>query len=489
MSQSQVINAQGWTVLTPSADSRMIYVSSSTGNDANSGLSESQPKKTITAALNIARKGYPDWVMLKSGDVWAERYLEWNRSGRSATERAVLTSYGSGPRPVISKSGFLYWGPNEPAGAILSNVAWMNLNFQGDKSTNPATLSVKAFLCSGRMQNILIEGCRFNDFTSAMDFQYGSSVDGTTNLAIRRNEFSECGGMGLFTSHLNDMLLEENIFDHCGWFGGASSTKHNAYLFEIKRLIARGNIFSRGSNFGLKMSADNPSTFTDFIIEDNLFIKNAFGLDHSAGVKGDPFTTYTHENGQVKRNVFTQMGNGINQDLVGWLLNSRAVVWDGNLFVHKPAVSSGIILNWDGHHKDITVKNSVVYDWALGTGRVEADYLEWNKPKIDGYTLTGNQINMPAVSYADPSRSVGSYYASIGGTDDATAFVTAAMSHLSRDTFDTKYTAASVNEYLRAGFALASPTIDPPAPSTLESDVHEILTILRWLKNEWGSQQ
>src|SRR5690606_6278561 len=39
--QSMDVGPDGWTVLAPSQDSRIIYVSSSGGNDANSGLSPS----------------------------------------------------------------------------------------------------------------------------------------------------------------------------------------------------------------------------------------------------------------------------------------------------------------------------------------------------------------------------------------------------------------------------------------------------------------
>lgn len=41
------VDANGWTVLTPSADSRLVYVSSSTGNNSNDGLSPATPKQTI----------------------------------------------------------------------------------------------------------------------------------------------------------------------------------------------------------------------------------------------------------------------------------------------------------------------------------------------------------------------------------------------------------------------------------------------------------
>src|SRR5690606_36580387 len=63
------IGPDGWTILTPCADSRVVYVSSSQGNDAFDGLSEATPKRTIAAGYALLRDGYPDWLLLKSGDV------------------------------------------------------------------------------------------------------------------------------------------------------------------------------------------------------------------------------------------------------------------------------------------------------------------------------------------------------------------------------------------------------------------------------------
>jgi hypothetical protein len=72
----------GWSIITPSEDSRLIYVSSSLGDDETAefyaprdiddiedpGLIK--PFKTIEAAMRYARDGFPDWVLLRRGDIW-----------------------------------------------------------------------------------------------------------------------------------------------------------------------------------------------------------------------------------------------------------------------------------------------------------------------------------------------------------------------------------------------------------------------------------
>ena len=115
----------GWSIMTPSEDSRLIYVSSSAGDDetaefyalrdvanvANPGLIK--PFKTIAAANLSAREGLPDWIILRQGDVWELNELVRLKSGRSVTERSVITSYGqNGSRPIIkanANAAFRIW--------------------------------------------------------------------------------------------------------------------------------------------------------------------------------------------------------------------------------------------------------------------------------------------------------------------------------------------------------------------------------------------
>ncbi len=83
---------------TPSDYSRItgkkIYVSSSTGNDKNNGLSTSAPVKTIARANEIASSG--DGILLKRGDMWRESV--YAKSG------LTYSAYGEGPKPFINAS-------------------------------------------------------------------------------------------------------------------------------------------------------------------------------------------------------------------------------------------------------------------------------------------------------------------------------------------------------------------------------------------------
>lgn len=77
-------------------DSRLVYASASSGNDANDGLTPATPKRTLAAAAELMRQGFPDWLLLRRGDQWNEGLAGFSFSGRSVSEPAVVTAYGPG---------------------------------------------------------------------------------------------------------------------------------------------------------------------------------------------------------------------------------------------------------------------------------------------------------------------------------------------------------------------------------------------------------
>ena len=90
----------GWTVLEPSADSRIVYVSSSEGDDNNDGLSEATPKETIAAGDALIRDGFPDHLLLKRGDVFENVTLGRCKSGRSLSEISQIIAFSTGDNRI-----------------------------------------------------------------------------------------------------------------------------------------------------------------------------------------------------------------------------------------------------------------------------------------------------------------------------------------------------------------------------------------------------
>lgn len=78
------------------------YVSSSEGNDSNSGTSETSPWRTLSKVSSITFQS-GDTIRLKGGDLWDNEFLNLHGSGTSGSP-ITLSSYGTG-RPVIRYAG------------------------------------------------------------------------------------------------------------------------------------------------------------------------------------------------------------------------------------------------------------------------------------------------------------------------------------------------------------------------------------------------
>lgn len=469
------LDADGWTVLTPSADSRIVYVSSSTGSDANDGLTEANPLKTITKAITLVRKGCPDWVRLKRGDTFQPEgiqypgYIEWKKGGRSAEEPMVLTSYGAGPRPVLLSTMFYAHAANEPVGFSLDNLSFVGLIFRGDRRNKPTNLADQNVIqFYGGQKNILLEDCEMSGYDTPV--RIGASTLPPANITVRRCSVYDNESQGAYTAGAVNLTIEECLFDHNGFQNGSPSKfNHNIYVKEVNGLTVRRNIISRGSNFGLKLSSDKPGGAVDFTIEDNLFYDNGIGIDHSAGSSGDVMTTFTHQRGLISGNVFTERSR--TQSLVGWLLNTEDVIWEDNIFTHNQTnpLNPNVALIWTEHHRNVALQNSIVWDWPNGGH----DTLAENATRfVENFVETGRQENVPAENYTDPNRTTGTFFASLGGANDAAAFIESRKA-MSRDNWDGRYHDGAA--YFSSGFLPASlPPVDPPPVDPPTSDLSRL---------------
>ena len=307
-------DAAGYSIPTPSSDSRLIYLSP-TGNDATaqvyspaSGPIGSNPRNptgtilafsTMEAAEAQRRQGYPDWLLIERGSVWTETTTPSPIGGRSATERAIITSYGPSTARPKWRTGV--GGGLGGFGLGDDHVAVIGLDFEAHKRWPQGpdfvgwanTQSPKGF--SGivgldgsgnpyELRNILIEDCRFAYFqqnsvqSNCADWDIDPHIH---NFVLRRNVIEWYFGddnlghsLGFYTKNVS-FLVEENIWDHCGWYdsgsssqGGATIFSHNFYCPICYECIVRRNATLRSCSIGFKFTA-NPKANEDNSIPDN----------------------------------------------------------------------------------------------------------------------------------------------------------------------------------------------------------------------------
>ena len=97
------VDSAGWTTFAPSGGARVVYVSSSSGSDSNSGLSASSPVRSLARGQKLLHSGAGDELLLKRGDTWHESFGFWSVSGQSSSNPLVIGSYGpsSMSRPIF----------------------------------------------------------------------------------------------------------------------------------------------------------------------------------------------------------------------------------------------------------------------------------------------------------------------------------------------------------------------------------------------------
>jgi hypothetical protein len=221
-----VAMVNGWTTVTPPNGTKIVYCSTS-GSDTNSGISATAPVKTIAHAISLLQNHTGAELLLHDGDTWYTSFGYWTLSGASAQNPMVIGSYGNGARPTIDTgtSTGIYLGKS--AATQVSFLDILGIHFDSSsrdpaltKSPSGNTDVTGINVLSGT--DITIENCLVQDYTVNINIQnyYGT----VTNVEIRRNVIidsysttSADHSQGLYSTGVNDLLIEGNFFDHNGW--------------------------------------------------------------------------------------------------------------------------------------------------------------------------------------------------------------------------------------------------------------------------------
>lgn len=419
-------NPDGWTVFTPSTDTRQVYVSDSAGNDANSGLDPASPVKTLAKATSLLRDGQPDWLLLKRGDTWTNQNLgDWTKSGRSAEEPMLISAYGEGPRPLLktgNSNGITMWR----GGIDYNNLAIVGLHFQAH--TNTGINGAHGIRLDRPGQNLLIEDVELERYATNIVAQSTEPARPFENLSIRRSVIHDAfaqhtgisGGshsQGVYTSNVRGILIEQNVLDHNGHnpdVAGAEPTmfNHNLYIqTDSDDLVVRGNIIARAAAHGLQARPGG-------LVEDNLFLDNSMAVF----IAGDGGIAI--ENVILHASTNELLPDGQSRAWGIDMKNLDASQAIRNLIAHTPGGVDALV-----GLAGVTSEGNVVYKWGSET---------W------------------AGDFPDPERTIATYDALLGGPGTLESFLGHAR-QLSLTSFDPRYTAEGANPYFRAGFGMSVP--------------------------------
>ncbi len=358
-----------------SGDTRKVYVSSSSGDDNNSGLSPDKPVKTVERGKSLLRDRQPDWLLFKRGDVWDTGLGIWKLSGRAEGEPMVVSYYGdSGPQPVFKSGVWVSGGNGTPT--KLSNLAFVGLDFYAAKRdpNSPEyqgpTAGGDGFLWIRSGENLLIEGCRFRYFKTGMMFQ--GEAGGMKNVTIRGCVVSDSYGVkgsfhssGIYVANLQNLVIAESVFDHNGWNKQVTEAEptiynHNLYIDfgnqwgDTKGVKVIGNVISRGASHGLQLRPGG-------VARGNLFVQNAI----AAFVAKDE-SIFLNNVVLDPRDITPSQPRGWGLEVIG----STSATIRGNIVAHKkPGVGDGVAIRVSKDaglnvpKYEILVENNLVYGW------------------------------------------------------------------------------------------------------------------------------
>lgn len=527
-------DSSGWTIFRPAKESRIVFVSPSRGDDKaaraysaaelpNPAIASDTVKayKTFEAAYAATRAASPDWILLRRGDT-LKGSLRW-RSGVSEAAPFLIGAYGkSGASP-------LFLTGTSPALEIccksFNDLVVTGIDFvaEGRAYGHPQYVAsgqasgISVYVGGGfQGKGLHVEGCRFSWYSN--NTLQSADRGGLANVVVRRSGFfdnysTSAHSQGLYAANLVGMELEDNVFDHNGWYkqgdknnqadGMATYFNHNTYFAGCHSIVFRGNLFLRGSSIGTKWTANGgPGSSSDLVMDDNLYVDNEVGISIGGNTRGP----HRFKNVRITNNVLMHPGRShqTNRD-IGWGIDIEE--WDSgsverNLLVHgrSEGVSNVRALYLTGSSRNVTVARNVVWGWrgnylvvdTAGTRSkvvVEANRFEapsevtamgWMKPNAKGVTFRDNkwiQSNGPTfrigntaakleawiaatgetgatttdAALPDTTRGIETYQKSKGRPASMASFLEDVRNQ-SRTSWRTAYSATEVNRWIRAGF-------------------------------------
>ena len=431
----------GFSTYSLSGGARIIYVSSSSGNDSYDGLSTAKPVRTLDKARKLLRPGMGDWMLLKSGDSWSEK-LGLDLTGRSLQSPAIISRYGKGKRPILKKGIFL-WGDY----GVIEGI-----HFLGDRSHQTAIVLTP----QSSVQNLRIENCLIEKFGDGITVERDASkvkgkklYDPHRNIVIHRTVIADSTpqkaghkgrSSGMYVANVNGFTLSESILDQNGYQPDLPKDhhtvfSHNAYIAEYTLNVkAVGNISSRASSDGLKLRGGG-------LFKNNLLVSNPLSM---TACEYD-FSCYNGDNSHIEMKdnvvlhgsmeVISGYGGG-DRGPRNWGIyikmskfnNERKFTWDikNNIFAHAPTFgdSSSRV---GSVSQDIDLPNgNTVYKW-------------------------GNSDNI-GTNFKDPERTLDRYIKEVLKQNRDRNWFFNEMRKQHRENWRYEFTADSVNNYIRNGF-------------------------------------
>lgn len=414
------------------------YVSSSAGNDANNGRTESTPWKTISK-VNGRHFSPGDSVFFKKGDVWRET-LSVSGSGNKATY-IFFGSFGTGMNPIImgsepvtgwvsvdnnvwkSKNSFINpeefhadihfkekdnsisWGNYVPGMLSLQkehdwywNDNYIYIWSASDPASNYQSVEVpQRYSCIDTQYNEYIHfkgiDVFYAEYVGIDDFSRHSDNQNKTGLKIENCEIGYIGGISSSPSGFgigvvySDLVIRDCKIHHCGRRG--ISLDNYGYGFTARNALIEENIFYGGYHttaLDCNTGASGYSANWDGIVfrRNLVYEEEARQMPYSSNqVFVQRYGNTSLKNIYIYSNVFKFPGGaGISLEGVDSIF-----IYNNTFYDSHPSVKTCYQIFLDNYPTNIKIKNNIFYSLStinsrgkcIGAGsfnplEVEADF-------------------------------------------------------------------------------------------------------------------
>ncbi len=361
-----------------------FYLSTSTGNDNNDGLSPSTAWQSLTKANSLALLP-GDALLFKAGDTF-QGQLSIRNEGGSEAAPIKISQYGEGEKPIIDgigyeasihiqNSGYLHLshleikndgGPPQTGestklrqgiyientfndGTVFDHYYLDDLTFKNiyptDQITDDDQTGVNAYAIktSGSWGDD-INPTRFNDFRIENCFftrigRHAVLLTAINNLEIRNNLFEHVGGAGMVIgNNSSNILVEKNVTHYTGSsldsrMAGRGS---GVWAFRTKNLVVQHNRFmhARGikDSFGMHIDIGNQNVVYQY----NYSEDNEGGFAEILGANVNVGYRYNLSVGDGWRSRGNQLGRVF--WVGGWSGNPQNPIGSDSVFIYHNSV-------------------------------------------------------------------------------------------------------------------------------------------------------
>lgn len=443
----------GWTDLTPPPGAIVVYVAAD-GSDANPGTIQA-PFATFARGYSALRDGHPDQVLFRCGDTWnLTDQITLNKSANSTSQRLVIGSYGTGPRPRF------IFGTVDPGFYGAGTVDRHGMAIVGLEIAPSVHVSGRGGITLlDHWNEVLVEDCYIHDWPVNIVVQETSPAGRQQNFRLRRSVITdsyETGGghsQGLFMGSCDGWVVEGNVFDFNAR-NKADMFCHNVYIHETCGPgVFNDNITTRACSHGVQQRPGGDMV-NNFAAQNpiDLFLGNGSGVANTC-----------------RYNVVIDSRdiNAVDTRGMGYAIYGDTAIEFNVAGYQTLGTGWGAVYAFDLIGQVRGLRGNAVWAWnSAGTHADGAGYV-FESGTIFTAPSSGNKVGGTQFSYygtppagdwlitvpTNPHGDISDYMNFIGQPGGLFEFVMAARQQ-SKQTWNTRFTSDAINDFIRQRFGI-----------------------------------